>query len=369
MPPTLRALVGFDAFIDVICTPVASRTSMKARDYTTFQDIPAFAQRVHASAGKSTNIELVVREERFGGNGPLLAGGLAALGVDTTFVGCVQGDDGQDIHPVFQPFAQRCSRVVPLARPSRTECLEFPDGKVMFNKVFTQGHEHESMQAVRWSHVVAACGGLDALRTLVASCSLIAIVNWSIMAGVEDIWSGLARDVLPHIPPSAPGCTTPRRILIDISDPAKRSRDDLRRALHALTLLHQSCPVTLGLNLSEAEQVHAALTGNDTQHHTLPLPAQSIALARSIHASLRIDRVVVHPREGAAGADATGTTWVDGPFTASPVLSTGAGDHFNAGLALALMQGLPLRDALALATATSGAYVRTGVSPTRASLG
>jgi fructose-1-phosphate kinase PfkB-like protein len=366
-PP--RALVGFDGFIDVICTAVSGRASMEPGDYTTFTGIGQFADRVAASAGRSTNIELVVHEERFGGNGPLLAGGLAALGVETTFVGCVGDDAGAGVHPVFQPFARRCARVVPIARPSRTECLEFTDGKVMFNKVFAEGHEHGSMQGVRWGDVVHACGGVAALRGLVASCSLVAIVNWSIMAGVEDIWAGMTADVLTHIPPAAPGWGTPRRVLVDISDPAKRTRDDVRRAMHALGALHQACPVTLGLNLSEAEQVCAALLGDVAARATLALPlaGRSQSLARDILGALNVECVVVHPREGAAGAcTRTGkveTCWVDGPFTPTPTLSTGAGDHFNAGLGLGLMLDLPLADALALGAATSGAYVRTGVSP------
>ncbi len=365
-------MVGFDGFIDVISTAVDARASMEPADYRAFTDIRAFAGRVEAAAGKSTNIELVVHEERFGGNGPLLAGGLAALGVETTFVGCVKGDTVGTVHPVFRSFAQRCARVVPLASPGRTECLEFSDGKVMFNKVFTQGREGESMQSVRWGGVVEACGGVGALRAMVASCSLLAIVNWSIMAGVEDIWAGLARDVLAQIPAEAPGAGTPRRILIDISDPAKRTREDIQRAVRAVAELHKACPVTLGLNLSEAEQVCAAVVGDGAVQRvaSAPLSDRCVAFATAIREAAGIEGVVVHPREGAGGvfvrAGVVESAWVDGPFTPTPKLSTGAGDHFNAGLGLGLMLGLPLRELLGFATATSGAYVRDGESPARA---
>ena len=52
-------------------------------------------------------------------------------------------------------------------------------------------------------------------------------------------------------------------------------------------------------------------------------------------------------------------------MVARPALSTGAGDHFNAGFALGLALGVPLPAALAIGCATSGAYVRDAQSPDR----
>lgn len=370
-----NAFVGFDGFIDVICTAVAGRSGMEPGAFDPFPGIPAFADRVAASAGRSTNIELVVHEERFGGNGPLLAGGLAALGVGTTYAGCVADDvNASVVHPAFRAFAARCERVVPLARPSRTECLEFADGKVMFNKVCTLGDAPGSMQSVRWEHVVRGCGGIAALRDCVSKCSLVGIVNWSIMAGVEDIWAGLARDVLTQITPTAAGAAAPRRVLVDLSDPAKRSRADMDRGMKALTRLHAACPVTLGLNLSEAEQVCAVVAGEGVVRAAAsrPLADKCTALAAAVREAVAVECVVVHPREGAAAVRTcpvgTEAVWVDGPFTPTPRLSTGAGDHFNAGLGLGLMLGLPLAECLRVATATSGAYVRDAQSPSRSRL-
>ncbi len=51
--------------------------------------IPAFAARCASAAGKSTNIEQVLLQDRFGGNGPLLAGALARLDLPTTFIGAI----------------------------------------------------------------------------------------------------------------------------------------------------------------------------------------------------------------------------------------------------------------------------------------
>ena len=86
-------------------------------------------------------------------------------------------------------------------------------------------------------------------------------------------------------------------------------------------------------------------------------------LAAALRGSMRLDTIVVHPREGAAAASEDGAAWFDGPFTSTPRLSTGAGDHFNAGFALAQVHGLPLAQCLAVGCAVSGAYVRDAESP------
>jgi hypothetical protein len=88
-----------------------------------------------------------------------------------------------------------------------------------------------------------------------------------------------------------------------------------------------------------------------------------MAAAAAIRARMGIDCVMVHPRNGAAAADEAGSAWFDGPFTLSPRLSTGAGDHVNAAFALARCLGMRQEECLAVACAESGAYVRDALSP------
>jgi sugar/nucleoside kinase (ribokinase family) len=73
--------------------------------------------------------------------------------------------------------------------------------------------------------------------------------------------------------------------------------------------------------------------------------------------------VVVHPRESAACATAEGTFWVPGPYTDEPLITTGAGDHFNAGYVRGQMLELAPEACLGLGVCTSGHYVRTARSP------
>ena len=69
-----------------------------------------------------------------------------------------------------------------------------------------------------------------------------------------------------------------------------------------------------------------------------------------------------------ACANAAGVWWVPGPYTSQPLITTGAGDHFNAGFVTGQLLGLDPEACLTLGVCTSGHYVRTGESPTLGAL-
>lgn len=359
--PSTSALVGFDGFIDFICRTVSVRASMRIDDYVQIPTIPAFAERCAQAAGRSTNIETVKLEDRWGGNGPLMAGAIAALGVQTSFIGAVQREDGLGVHPIFAPFAERCKEVIPICQPSTTMCLEFHDGKLMLN-------DTANVQQVTWD-LIKEKVGLDRVVRMVDRSDLIGIVNWSLLGGVPGIWQGLVDEVLPRLPYGWQG---KKRLFIDLSDPAKRTSQDVAAALRMLGDLQSvGLRVTLGLNLAEAAQVAGprakeAFAASATQR---PNGAMITLAAERIREDAGLDTVVIHPREGAAAATADGrSAWFDGPYTPNPKLSTGAGDHFNGGFAFAQMLGLTLEECLATAVATSGVYVRDAQSPSAARL-
>ena len=87
--PSLTAFVGLDGFVDEILHVVDKRY-----DAVRFDRIPtiaAYAQRMAAAAGRSTNIELVNVLTKLGGNGPIMANALASLGIGVTYVGSLGG--------------------------------------------------------------------------------------------------------------------------------------------------------------------------------------------------------------------------------------------------------------------------------------
>lgn len=343
-----RALVGFDGFIDTIIHVVDRRLDMSPEGYTRIRSIAAFAERCAARAGRSANIELVDREDRWGGNAPLLAGALGRLGMEVTCIGAVGSpDDPNVLHPAFAPLARLCSLVIPIARPGLTDAFEFDDGKLMFNRT-------AEVQRVTWESLTRRVS-IDELTSRLSGCSLLGLTNWSLLGGVEEIWRRLARDVLPRIEPERRPCA-----FIDLSDPAKRTDSDVRNMLGVLAEINRSTPLTLGLNLAEADRIASVLSIAQTNDRE--------TLAGEMARAAGIANVVIHHRDQSVAAGPGGSARIVNRPIPSPSITTGAGDHFSAGFAFGLAHGWPLGPSLALACAVAHEYVGTGSAPDRAAV-
>jgi len=341
-----RAIVGLDGFVDTIVTPVALRSG-QGEDFTPIATIADFGRRILGAAGKSTNIELYPRMEKLGGNGPIMAHALLAQGAPVTYVGAL---GAPALHPVFGDFARQ-ARVVSLCGPATTTAAEFSDGKIMLGQM-------KSLDGITAAGIEAAFGAA-AWREALGAADLVALVNWTMIPHMTAIFDDLVARVLPQ------AAAKPDRIFFfDLADPEKRSAADLVRALETIARFGRFGRVTLGLNLKEAQQVAAALgfaPGTECEHGLR-------ALAESIRARLDLATVVVHPKESAACATRDGTWWIPGPYAARPRITTGAGDHFNAGFVAGQLVGLSPEACLATGVSTSGHYVRTAQSPSAADL-
>jgi hypothetical protein len=342
----LRALVGLDGFVDTIVTPVGLRRAAGS-DFTPIATLDELGRRISAAAGKSTNIELYPRSDKLGGNGPIMANALLAAGTAVTYVGAL---GTPQVHPVFAELAAR-ARVHSLCAPAHTTAVECADGKLMLGVM-------RSLDEVTYERVLAAVGAAR-FQAELAEARLVALVNWTMLPHMTSVFSALTSDVLPRLP-----ADPARRFFFDLADPEKRSVEDLRGALTAVARFGPFGRVTLGLNLKEAQQVAVAVGVTPPEAGEASLRAAAAA----IRSKVDVDTVVIHPRESAACASPGGTAWVPGPYTEQPLITTGAGDHFNAGFSVGQLLGLEPEAALTLGVATSGHYVRTGQSPVAADL-
>ncbi|HQY88516.1 MAG TPA: hypothetical protein PK402_07645, partial [Tepidisphaeraceae bacterium] len=155
-----------------------------------------------------------------------------------------------------------------------------------------------------------------------------------------------------------------RKLFVDLSDPEKRTQVDIIDALKLLTRFQDQVDVILGLNLKESVEI-ADVLGLSGQANPEAFIEET---ARAIRDELGLYCVVIHPRKGAAAATAEGSDSYAGPFVSAPRISTGAGDHFNAGFCLGQVLGYSLAESLCTGVATSGYYVRNAESPTIAEL-
>ena len=334
-----NVLVGFDGFLDTILHVVDKRES--ALKFTRLAKMGQFAKRVDAAAGLSANFEFVTQMVKLGGNGPIMANALGTYGTPLTYIGNL---GSPTVHPVFADLAKRAT-VHSIAEPGFTDAIEFDDGKLMCGK-------HESLKQVNWANLIHHIPEAKLIR-IFSDSNLIALVNWTMLPRMSEIF----KKVLTRIAPRLKG---PKRwLFLDLADPAKRTSEDIAALLKLVTKFEEYFHVVLGLNLQEGRQIGKVLG--------IPLKDESFEAvtvhAAAIRESLGIHTVVIHPTSFAAAADPTGATHVVGAFTPKPKITTGAGDHFNAGFCIGRLLDLDLASSLQIGVGTSGYYVRNAKSP------
>ena len=341
---SIKAMIGLDGFVDEIIGVVDKRAS--ATEYTLVKTIDALGKKILHAAGQSSNYEMLVKQVKLGGNGPIMANAMASAGLGVTYVGNL---GYPSIHPVFEEFTKR-AKVISIAEPGTTEALEFEDGKLMLGK-------HQTLKDVNWDNLVSRVG-LDALKKILGDATFIGMVNWTMLPFMSAIWSKLLTDIFPHLP------KTGRTFFVDLADPEKRTNQDLLDAMNTLTKFQQQADVILGLNLKEAVQVAEVLGIAAAKDPEAAIEEMAVLIRNKID----IGCVVIHPRSGAAAATIDHSAKFKGPFVQQPKISTGAGDHFNAGFCLGRVLGLTLEESLCTGVGTSGYYVRTANSPSAAQL-
>lgn len=335
-----NAFLGLDGFVDEIFHVVDKREN--ADKYTRLPTIAKFAERLAGAAGKSTNVEMVTQVVKLGGNGPIMANALASFGLKV----CYLGNLGYpNVHPIFSDFTKR-AEVYSIAEPGYTDALEFEDGKIMCGK-------HSALRQVNWENINKRFG-FEKFLAKMQGAQFVGFVNWTMLTAMNDMWASIQKEVCPKL-------TGPRRkLFFDLADPEKRTREDILKALGLITEFEKYFDVILGLNEKEAYEIGGHLGLNTSDHS----PEGLLKLAKEIHARIKVNTVVVHPVHYALAVSANDAAIVEGPFTPKPLITTGAGDHFNAGFCLGKLLGFDNAKAVLTGVSTSGFYVRSAKSPT-----
>jgi sugar/nucleoside kinase (ribokinase family) len=340
----LSAFVGLDGFVDEILHVVDKRES--AEVYQRLPTIAQLAARLAAAAGKSTNVELVNQITKLGGNGPIMANALAAFGLKVTYLGLL---GYPNLHPVFRGFAQR-AEVHSIAEPGTTDALEFEDGKIMIGK-------HASLKEVTWANIQARFGR-DRFAEKFGGSDLVGFVNWTMLPYMSDVWASILREICPAL-------KGPRHILFfDLADPEKRTREDIARALDLIGRFEEYFNVILGLNEKEAYEVGEVFG----LRPAAATPEALVDFGLLLAARLKAGTLVIHPVSCALAISQGKAALAQGPFTPKPLITTGAGDHFNSGFCLGRLLGLDNRMSVLTGVTTSGYYVRTAQSPSIAQI-
>ena len=336
----MTAFVGLDGFVDEILRAVDKRES--AEVYQRLPTIARLAERLAAAAGKSANLELVSQMTKLGGNGPIMANALASFDLKVTYLGLL---GYPNLHPVFEEFARR-AEVHSIAPPGTTDALEFEDGKIMVGK-------HGSLKQMTWENIQARFGR-EKFAAKFGSANLVGFVNWTMLPYMSNLWEALLKEICPAM-------KGPRRILFfDLADPEKRTQQDILRALDLIGQFEKYFDVILGLNEKEAHEIGDVFGLKPKTPDADALPDFGLRVAQNLKAGT----LVIHPTASALAVSGGKVDMIDGPYVGRPLITTGAGDHFNSGFCLGKLLGLDNAQSLMTGVTTSGYYVRSGQSPT-----
>ncbi len=326
---------GFDGFIDT---------------FVRLEQPPSMAEfgvKVAAAAGVASSYPVRHLGDKFGGNGPLLAAALHDIfagQIDVTYIGAL-GD--KKVLPVFETaLAKKTKRLHTIARAAITTCLEFTDGKVMLNDM-------SACAEVTWKQLLE-CVGQSALDEELKTASYVAAVNWGKLPHAGEIWSEMSARLAQLGVPA-------KQVIyfMDLAEFETRPQADRADLLTRLPAITRQCHTLLSLNLKEAWQLGEVFGGKFHGRKD----ADSVAeLTTFLKSQVAVDRVIVHPNNGAACASDSGTVYVPGPHCANPLISTGAGDNFGAGCLAAALLGLDDAGIVLAGNCASGHFVRSGRS-------
>ena len=336
----LKMLLGPDGFVDEIIHVVDKRPNFET--FVRLNTMKEFGERIIKAAGLSTNIELVIVQEKLGGNGTICANALIEYGVAVTYAGTV-GEPG--IHHVFTSMVEKTFKTYSLGKPAFTEAVEFDDGKLILGK-------HSALKSLTWEKFKQELGGAAGIADIVEKQDLIGIVNWTMVPYLSEIWEGMIKEVFPLLKSKDPKPFA----FFDLADPEKRTGEDIKRAIGLIGQFEQKFRAILGLNEKELYEI-AEVMGVAKK----PTLAET---SRDLYKRLGIYCLVVHPVSSALCVINNELFETEGPLCKKPVLTTGAGDNFNAGFILGMSLGLDPLSCLSLGISTSGFYVRNAKSPT-----
>ena len=91
------------------------------------ETIGQLGERISRAAGLSSNLELVARETKLGGNGPIMGLAMLQNGCAGSYIGSI-GHGA--IHPVFADFAVRCRACYGSVRTRPHRCAGIPRRKI-----------------------------------------------------------------------------------------------------------------------------------------------------------------------------------------------------------------------------------------------
>lgn len=331
-------VAGFDGFVDSIVKVIKSKKKSGMTSF--FKTKKEFAKYILDKGNSSFGLELEELAVKVGGNMPIMSNALGALGMR---VNCIGALGYPQVHNVFHNMSGNCN-LHSFANPGSSTAYEFHDGKILIAQM-------NELNNVGW-HDLKQRIGMQKLQEAYKECQLMCMVNWSEIEKSTEIWAGILNEVVSKNIAS----TSDRIIFFDFADCSRRSKQIIREAVELVCEFSRHGRVVLGLNQNESSEVFNAIF---TQKPGKKLEESG----KKIFSKLNIDTLLLHSSTTAISIDKTRVNSVKSFHVKHPKVSTGAGDHFNAGFCTGLLMKLEPELCLMLGHAISGCFVQSGQVP------
>lgn len=321
-----RVAVGFDGFADRILRPIRKIEGGTLHYFDTIADFGAYLQ---ARQGKSCSVELDVQTRKIGGNCPIFSAALGACGVAVDAVGMFAGGP-------FEAMPKACT-LHSYAEVGTSDCLEFRDGKVMLaGRCTMAGDPFETVTAA-----------VPELAGLLTRADLAAFLNWSELDYAPALWEQLCANIYGGLPTDKG-----KTVFFDLCDHSRKDAAAVDGVLRLIGRFSAARRTVLSLNENECLLLKTHADGAEG------LPGIAAAVARKYG----IDELVVHTLHDSYAL--VNGAWHARPtiFCEHPLLSTGAGDNFNAGYCLGLLLTDDADARLGLANLAASRYITTGAN-------
>ncbi len=328
------AFVGFDGFVDIIYKIIRTKNDSETQY---FNQIGEFGNYIVGKGHNNFSLELVEIQEKIGGNATNFTKAISNLSVSVHLLASL---GFPKIHPIFKTFPKN-TKLISYAEPGRALAFEFDDGKMML-------YQNGILNEINWEKLKTIIG-LHKIISLFESNHLLCLLNWAEIPGMTSIYMGILDEILPKIN------TNNKITFFDLADCSNRSPSNIIEILKIIGKYQTYTTTILSLNENEANSIfHVLFDTNKAEIQKIGEALISKLKINTILIHTKLQSIVFHP-------DKSFISKTD--FIEKPLISTGAGDHFNAGYCAAILKDIEPENALLHANKVANLYIRTGISP------
>jgi hypothetical protein len=328
---------GFDGFIDRGRQLIDEHTE---NSFETIGGLRALGEQIIASAdiGSSHTLEWVTTYTRTGGHTVHVGRAFDTLGFDVTVIGTYGTPVRDEYEREFDD-----GTIVSFAEPGVTDAVEFSDHKLLITDTGAQ-------REINWAAIRDRVG-TDRLVEAIDGRAMLGIGYWALIPALPSILKGISSDIWPRLE------DPPEFLLFDPADVRQLPLASLRQGSAVLDDLDETVPVTMCANRAESQRLGVVFV-DSVVDFSFP------DLVETVREGLGVTEYAGHVSGGSVLATEDGVWEVRSPHTTNPVVTTSAGDHFAAGVALAKRCGLEAGPRLIVGSAVAGCFVRSGSPPT-----